>query len=71
MYKRLSIIGSMLRARAPSYQADLMRLFSEDVLPAIRSASAPESEGGLRVYVHEVRRTNTPSYPFTDSGSFI
>lgn len=54
MYKRLTIIGSMLRARTPDYQSELMRRFKEDVLPDIKSASVGIDEGGLRAYVHKV-----------------
>lgn len=54
LYKRLSILGTTLRARPPAYQTELMRRFKEEALPDIKAGDVSPEEGGLRTYIYEV-----------------
>lgn len=54
LMKRLSIIGSTLRARTPDFQAELTRRFKDEVLGEIRGEDAKEDDGQLRAYTYRV-----------------
>jgi len=56
LYKRLSILGTTLRARTPEYQAELMGRFKREALHDIKGE---KGEGGLTTYVYKV-------FPWTD-----
>ncbi|KAJ6550669.1 quinone oxidoreductase [Mycena vulgaris] len=55
LYKRLRIQGSTLRARTPTYQADLIARFGKEILPHI---TGDKGDGPIKTYIHKVYSWN-------------
>lgn len=51
LYKRLRIQGSTLRSRSPSYQADLIARFKDEILEKI---TGEKGNGPIKTYIHKV-----------------